>query len=110
MPVFEFTRWSGRIQTVAADEVTFPAGALVFRSRDRIVLAVKPGDWNDLRDVDAAADQHARPDEVVHLVRDDGRTATDCCQRTPQDLPHAAGHRMTADPRAVTCPAAGTEG
>lgn len=61
MPVFEFTRWSGRTESVAADEVTFPAGALVFRSRDRIVLAVKPGDWNNLRDIDAATDREAQP-------------------------------------------------
>jgi hypothetical protein len=53
MAVYEFKRWSGRIESVAADEVAFPAGALVFRSRDLIVLAVKPGDWNDLRDIDA---------------------------------------------------------
>lgn len=53
MPVYEFKRWSGRTETVAADEVTFPAGALVFRSRGRIVLAVKPGNWDDLVDIDA---------------------------------------------------------
>ena len=60
MPVFEFTRWSGRVQSIAADNVSFPAGALVFWTGERVVLAVKPGDWNDLRDIDATGGEAAK--------------------------------------------------
>lgn len=55
MPTYDFTRWSGGHERVSAAEVTFPAGALVFRDGDRLVLAVKPGDWNDLREVESPA-------------------------------------------------------
>lgn len=56
MPAYEFTRWSGKHERVTAAEVTLSDGALVFRDGDRLVLAVKPGDWNDLREVGSPPD------------------------------------------------------
>lgn len=53
MTTYDFTRWSGGHERVSATEVTFPGGALVFRDGDRLVLAVKPGDWNNLREVES---------------------------------------------------------
>jgi hypothetical protein len=50
MSTFEFTRWSGRAETVEADAVEFDGGALIFTTDDgEVVLAVKPGDWNNVR-------------------------------------------------------------
>lgn len=51
MPTYSFTRWAGRHERLFATDVSFDGGALVFRDGDRLVLAVKPGDWNDLREV-----------------------------------------------------------
>lgn len=49
---WEFTRWSSHTERVTACRVEFaPGGALVFEAEDHIVLAVKPGDWNNLREV-----------------------------------------------------------
>jgi hypothetical protein len=46
---FRFIRWSGRPTTVRATTVEFPAGGgLIFLNRDRLVLGVKAGDWNDV--------------------------------------------------------------
>lgn len=50
--VFEFLRWDtvvGERTVVEAETVSFDGGALVFRTGLAIVLAVKAGDWNDLR-------------------------------------------------------------
>jgi hypothetical protein len=50
MSTFEFTRWSGRAETVEAAAVEFDGGALIFTTDDgEVVLAVKPGDWNNVR-------------------------------------------------------------
>lgn len=48
--VYEFTRFSGRQELIAATTVTFtPGGDLAFTHGDRIILAVRAGDWNNLR-------------------------------------------------------------
>lgn len=54
MPTYEFTRWSGRHERVSATEVTFPDGVLVFRVEGLLVLAVQPGDWNNVRIIESA--------------------------------------------------------
>lgn len=50
--VYELKRWSGRTQRVAAERVEFAAGGVAaFWTGDRLELAVKREDWNDLREV-----------------------------------------------------------
>lgn len=50
--VYEFVRWSGGKKRVTADEVRFTAGGgIAFWSGGRLELAVKHGDWNNLREV-----------------------------------------------------------
>lgn len=49
---YVFTRWSGHNETVTATSIEFaPSGALVFHHDGRLVLAVKPGDWNNVHEV-----------------------------------------------------------
>lgn len=50
--VYEFTRWSGRTQRVMVERVQFePGGVATFWTGDRLELAVKREDWNDLHEV-----------------------------------------------------------
>lgn len=65
---YDFTRWSGRHERIAATEVTFPGGALVFYDNGHLVLAVKSGDWNNLREV---AEPDTRPN-TPEVNRADG--------------------------------------
>lgn len=46
--VFSFTRWSGKREKVHATSVSFIGDSLVFRHGQRLVLAVKSGDWNNV--------------------------------------------------------------
>lgn len=49
---FQFKRWSGRKEQVVAERVQFEAGGVAtFWTGDRLELAVKREDWNDLREV-----------------------------------------------------------
>jgi hypothetical protein len=43
-----------------------------------------------------------RDQEVVHLIQE-GHGTTSCCYRSPFELAVRDGHRITADPDAVTC-------
>ncbi len=48
---FTFTRWSGHQESVVAATVEVgPGGTLIFRDDTRLVLAVRAGDWNNLRE------------------------------------------------------------
>lgn len=50
--LYEFTRWSGRTQRVLVERVEFePGGVATFWTGDRLQLAVKREDWNDLHEV-----------------------------------------------------------
>lgn len=48
--------------------------------------------------------QWERAGAAVHLIRHD-QAATTCCGRTPAELPHADGHRLTIHRDRATCPA-----
>lgn len=86
MATYEFTRWSGSKEIVQADQVEFgPGGELRFtnlQSPPRIVdlecgiwtertgglvLAVKSGDWNDVRQIISEAEAWVPP--LVHVER-----------------------------------------
>lgn len=52
---YEFTRWSGRKQRVTVERVEFaPGGVVTFWTGDRLELAVKREDWNDLHEIGEA--------------------------------------------------------
>lgn len=79
--VFRFTRWSSEREEITADDVEFAtSGALVFRDgQDRIVLAVKPGDWNNLTEAPPQLAHVAAPvDHPLALPKRGGIGNTAC--------------------------------
>lgn len=89
MKRYEFTRWSGATDHVDAERVEFTPGAgLAFWTGDRLVLAVKPGNWDRLTEIETSA--HERHCHALQYGASSLPTGYRCELRAPHYGPHRA--------------------